>query len=102
MTDVILDLTDRGEVVLDPFLGSGSTLIAAHGTGRRCFGIELDPKYVDVAIRRFQAVYGGSVVLESTGETFDVVAQSRQQEENSTQKSGYTNGKERQVPVDKS
>ena len=56
--DAILDLTNRGEIVLDPFLGSGSTLIAAQRTGRRCFGIELDPLYVDVVVRRYQAVSG--------------------------------------------
>ena len=52
--DAILDCTARGEIVLDPFLGSGSTLIAAERAGRRCFGLDIDPKYVDVAIRRWQ------------------------------------------------
>ncbi|MGE0227521.1 MAG: DNA methyltransferase [Dehalococcoidia bacterium] len=47
-----------GEVVLDPFLGSGSTLIAAEQLGRRCFGIDLDPRYVDVAVRRWESFTG--------------------------------------------
>ena len=68
--DAILDLTNRGEVVLDPFLGSGSTLIAAESIGRRAFGNELDPLYVDVAIKRFEENFGKSATLESTGETF--------------------------------
>lgn len=80
LTDAILDLTHRGDIVLDPFLGSGSTVIAAHGIGRRCFGIELDARYVDVVLKRCQSVYGLSAVLESTGETVDVVARRRQQE----------------------
>ena len=80
LTDAMLDLTDRGDIVLDPFLGSGSTLIAAQGIGRRCFGIELDPRYVDVVLKRYQSVYGLSAVLESTGETVDVVALRLQQE----------------------
>ena len=75
--DAILDLTNRGEIVLDPFLGSGSTLIAAQRTGRRCFGIELDPRYVDVAVRRYQAVHGQLAVLEATGESFEVLARQR-------------------------
>lgn len=75
--DAILDLTNRGEVVIDPFLGSGSTLIAAHRTKRRCFGIELDPRYVDVTIRRFQSVFGHPVILETTGESFDAIARTR-------------------------
>lgn len=52
--DAIMDVTDRGDLVLDPFAGSGSTLIAAEETGRRAACIELDPKYADVIIRRFR------------------------------------------------
>ena len=48
LEDALLDLTNRGDIVLDPFLGSGSTLIAADRTGRVCRGVELDPLYVDV------------------------------------------------------
>ena len=73
--DAILDLTSRGDIVLDPFLGSGSTLIAAQRVKRRCFAIELDPRYVDVAIRRYQEVFGHAVKLEATGETFDAIMQ---------------------------
>jgi DNA modification methylase len=47
-----------GEVILDPFVGSGSTLIAAERLGRRCFGIDIDPRYVDVAVRRWEAFTG--------------------------------------------
>jgi DNA modification methylase len=78
--DAILDLTNRDDAVLDPFLGSGSTLIAAEQTRRRCFGIELDPRYVDVAINRFREVHGRSPVLETTGETFDDLAERRKAE----------------------
>jgi DNA modification methylase len=81
LTDAILDLTHRADIVLDPFLGSGSTLIAAHGVARRCYGIELDPRYVDVVIKRCHLVYGVSADLESTGESFEVVAQRRQLEQ---------------------
>ncbi len=58
LSDALLDVTDRGDVVLDPFLGSGSTLIAAEKTRRICRAIELDPLYVDVAIRRWRALTG--------------------------------------------
>ncbi len=78
--DSILDLTSRADIVLDPFLGAGSTLIAAQRTGRRCFGIELDPLYVDVAINRYQEVYGRPAILESTGETFEALAKRRNAE----------------------
>ena len=54
-----------GEIVLDPFLGSGSTLIAAEQLGRRCFGIDVDPRYVDVAVRRWEAITGKQATLEA-------------------------------------
>jgi DNA modification methylase len=56
LEDALLDLTQRGEVVLDPFLGSGSTLLASEKAGRRCRGVEIDPAYVDLAIRRFESL----------------------------------------------
>jgi len=77
LEDALLDLTHRGDAVLDPFLGSGSTLIAAEKTGRRAFGIELDERYVDVAIRRWEALTGREATLDETGETFAQVAARR-------------------------
>src|SRR5271169_5562986 len=71
LEDALLDLSKRGEIVLDPFLGSGSTLIAAERSSRRCRGIELDPLYVDVINRRYQAITGCPARLRGTGETFD-------------------------------
>ena len=68
--DALLDLTNRGDIVLDPFLGSGSTLIAAEKTGRICRGVELDSLYVDVIVRRFEAASGEAAVLVETGESF--------------------------------
>ena len=70
VADAILDVSNRGDIVLDAFLGSGSTLIAAQRVGRVCHGIEIDPIYVDTAIRRWQADTGGNAVHASTGETF--------------------------------
>jgi DNA modification methylase len=70
LEDALLDMTERGDIVLDPFIGSGSTLIAAEKTGRRCRGVELDPLYVDVILRRYEAVTGRQAVLESTGEAY--------------------------------
>ncbi len=70
LEDALLDLTNRGDIVLDPFLGSGSTLIAADKAGRVCRGVELDPLYVDVIIRRYEAVTGEAAVLAETGERF--------------------------------
>jgi len=71
IADAILDCTARGEVVLDPFLGSGSTLIAAERTGRRCFGMDLDALFVDVTIRRWQRHTGDDAVHAISGRRFD-------------------------------
>ena len=71
VADAILDCTARGDLILDSFLGSGSTLIAAERVGRVCFGIELDPLYVDVAIRRWQRRTGDQAVNVCTGKLFD-------------------------------
>jgi DNA modification methylase len=63
--------------VLDPFLGSGSTLIAAERTGRCCRGVELDPLHVAVILRRYEAETGRSAILEENGETFDELREKR-------------------------
>lgn len=74
IADALYDCSNRGQWVLDPFLGSGSTLIAAERTGRHCAGIELDPLYVDTAIRRWQRHTGLDAVHAETGLTFDQTA----------------------------
>jgi DNA modification methylase len=71
LSDAILDASARGDIVLDPFLGSGSTVLAAERVGRACCGIEIDPLYVDLAIRRWQLMTGNDAVHAQTGETFD-------------------------------
>ena len=73
IADAILDCTVRGDIILDPFLGSGSTLIAAEKVGRRCVGVDLDPGYVDLAVRRWQSWTGRQAVHAETGELFDDV-----------------------------
>jgi DNA modification methylase len=70
VADALRDVTKRGGTVLDTFMGSGSTLIAAEETERRCFGTELDPLYVDVAIRRWQIHTCRDAVHAATGELF--------------------------------
>jgi len=72
----ILNHLRAGELVYDPFLGSGTTLAAAELTERVCYGLELDPKYVDVIVQRWQNLTGKLACLES-GETFDSVARGR-------------------------
>jgi DNA modification methylase len=71
VADAILDSSARGDIVLDAFLGSGTTVIAAERTGRRCYGIELDPGYVDTAIRRWQTLTGDHARHAATGRFFD-------------------------------
>jgi hypothetical protein len=70
----ILNHTKRGELVYEPFLGSGTTLAAAELTERVCCGMELDPKYVDVVVQRWQTLSGKEAKLEADGRTFEDMA----------------------------
>jgi DNA modification methylase len=74
VAEAILDCTGRGDIVLDAFLGSGTTVIAADRSGRRCFAMELDPGYVDTAVRRWQVLTGGSALHAASGRSFDDLA----------------------------
>jgi DNA modification methylase len=74
VADAILDCTARGDIVLDGFLGSGTTVIAAERTGRRCYGTEIDPLYVDTVIRRWQKLTGEVARHAESGRAFDDLA----------------------------
>jgi DNA modification methylase len=74
----ILNNSERGDVVYDPFLGSGTTLIAAEKTARNCHGHDIDPRYVDVIVRRWQKSTGKQAVLEADSRRFDQIAAVRQ------------------------
>lgn len=80
VADAILDCTAHGDRVIDCFLGSGTTLIAAERTGRICHGMDLDPLYADVAIRRWQAWTGLDAIDTATGQTFNARAAERAKE----------------------
>src|SRR6476660_10299990 len=73
VADAIKDCSRRGGLVLDPFCGSGTILIAAEHTGRKARALEIDPHYVDVAIQRWQTYTGKPAVLAATNQTFDQV-----------------------------
>jgi DNA modification methylase len=75
VADAMRDCSRRGEIVLDPFMGSGTTILAAERVGRRGYGLEIDPLYVDVAIRRWQSFTGRDAVLGATGQTFDELSE---------------------------
>jgi DNA modification methylase len=74
VADAILDCSARGDIILDAFLGSGTTVIAAERTGRRCYGLELDPAYVDTVVRRWQKLSGGGALHGISGRRFDDLA----------------------------
>jgi DNA modification methylase len=74
LEDALIELSNRNEIILEPFGGSGSTLIACQNTGRVCRCIELDPLYVDVIVKRFETVTGQSARLEQTNEKFAELA----------------------------
>jgi DNA modification methylase len=73
----ILNHTERGEAVYDPFLGSGTTLIAAEMTERICYGLEIDPRYCDVIVRRWQGFTGNQAILDQANKSFEEVATER-------------------------
>ena len=75
----ILNHTRRGESVYDPFLGSGTTLAAAEITERVCYGLEIDARYIDTIITRWQNLTGGKAILEGDGRTFMEIAAEREQ-----------------------
>jgi DNA modification methylase len=77
VADAIKDCSHHGALVLDAFCGSGSTLIAAERTGRKARALEIDPGFVDVAVRRWQSFTGKSAILEGTDETFEEVSEKR-------------------------
>jgi DNA modification methylase len=77
VADALLDCTKPGDIVLDAFLGSGTTLMAAERVGRRCYGIEIDPLYVDTAIRRWQTYGGDEAIHTASKKTFPQVATER-------------------------
>ncbi|MGY3343522.1 MULTISPECIES: site-specific DNA-methyltransferase [unclassified Bradyrhizobium] len=77
IADAIKDCTRRGEIVVDPFLGSGATLLAAERVGRTAYGLEIDPLYVDAALRRWQDITKRDAILAATGQTFEEVVAER-------------------------
>jgi DNA modification methylase len=77
VADAMRDCSRRGDVVLDPFMGSGTTIMAAERVGRRGYGLELDPLYVDAAVRRWQSFTKRDAILKATRQSFDEVSASR-------------------------
>ena len=73
----ILNNSSPGQAIYEPFMGPGTTLIAAETTGRVCFGIELNPAYVDVAVERWQQFSGEAAVLDGDGRSFDEIKTAR-------------------------
>jgi hypothetical protein len=99
VADAILDCSKRSGIVLDPFAGSGTALIAAEKTGRRGYGIELDPHYVDTIIRRFDDLYGLKAVHDGSGLDFEAIANKRSSERGDSdgKKSGTRSAEKRQA-----
>ena len=73
VSDAMKDCTRRGDVVLDTFSGSGTTILAAERVGRRAFALELEPRFVDVAIRRWQAFSRKDAIHTASGRCFDEI-----------------------------
>jgi DNA modification methylase len=94
VADAILDCSRRGGIVLDAFAGSGTTLAAAERTGRRGYGIELDPRYCDVIVRRVAAAAKAGAIHASSGKSFVEIGQDRAAESPAPETDGRTQNKE--------
>ena len=79
VADAILDCTSRGDVILDQFVGSGTTILAAEKVARVGFGLEFEPRYVDVAIQRWQEMTKLEAILETDGRTFAELGAARRE-----------------------
>jgi DNA modification methylase len=77
IADAMRDCSRRGDAVFDPFIGSGTTIMAAERVGRRAYGVEIDPQYVDAAIRRWQNFTRRDAIHKRTGQTFSELADAR-------------------------
>jgi len=77
MRKPILNHLEEGEIVYDPFLGSGTTLVAAESLQRVCYAVEIDARYVDVAIERWQTLRGEKALLAGSGSTFEEMENTR-------------------------
>ena len=77
VADAMRDCSRRGDIVFDLFVGSGTTILAAERVGRRGYGLELNPLFIDAAIRRWQNFARCDAILNTTGQTFDEVAADR-------------------------
>lgn len=73
----IANSSDAGDLAFDPFLGSSTTIIACEQLGRRCFGLEISPTYVQVGLERWTQLTGKQPILDGTGETLEEVAAKR-------------------------
>jgi DNA modification methylase len=86
IVDAMRDCSRRGDIVLDPFMGSGTTIMAAERVGRRDYGLELDPLYVDVAVRRWQVFTKRDALAAGTELTFDDVMADRSSKKQASNK----------------
>jgi DNA modification methylase len=77
----IVNNSRPGQAIYDPFLGSGTSLIAAEMTGRVCYGVELSPAYTDVVVRRWQVFTGRAAMHQAAGQSFDERAQRREHDQ---------------------
>jgi hypothetical protein len=92
IADSILDVTERGDLVLDPFCGSGTSIVAGHKTGRRVYALELEPKFVELAIRRWEKLSGQDAVHTASGLTFSALRAQRLSNKATKCFSGETGG----------